>query len=356
MSRYQSPGSLAPERLATKRGKSISPAPSATVRPCTNASTMVRSADKGCESLRSTPRSQCLSRHCAYDDVAHSILSGYMLLMHRAGQKIRAWREAHDPPLSAGEFGERYGAPSAWPSRTVYGWEAKGKIPRAAAQRRLAELGICRPEDWLLPADGPAESTGTREQRSHPFFDIHTHGFVRVATSTPQVRTADVSFNRDAIIAEARRADAAHVDLLIYPELCVSSYAIDDLLMQSALLDAAEAAIGEIIAASAGLSPVLMIGAPLRKDGRISNCALAIADGKLLGAVPKSYLPISREFYEKRWFASVMNIACQYICFVDEDLPFGVDLLFSSNQLPGFKVGIEISEDFWAPNPPSTVA
>ena len=96
---------------------------------------------------------------------------------------------------------------------------------------------------------------------TNPFFDIHTHGFVRAAASTPQVRTADVSFNRDAIVAEARRADAAHVDLLVYPELCVSSYAIDDLLMQSALLDAVEAAIGEIVAASAGLSPVLLIGA-----------------------------------------------------------------------------------------------
>ena len=74
--------------------------------------------------------------------------------MHRAGQKIRAWREAHTPPLSAGEFGDRYGSPGPWPSRTVYGWEAKGKIPRAAAQRRLAELGICQPEDWLLPAEG----------------------------------------------------------------------------------------------------------------------------------------------------------------------------------------------------------
>src|SRR5690606_41535591 len=126
MSRYQSPGSLAPERLATKRGKSISPAPSATVRPCTNASTMVRSADKGCESLRSTPRSQCLSRHCAYDDVAHSILSGYMLLMHRAGQKIRAWRATHDPPLSADQFGARYGATPPCRSRPLYGWEVNG--------------------------------------------------------------------------------------------------------------------------------------------------------------------------------------------------------------------------------------
>lgn len=272
--------------------------------------------------------------------------------MHKAGQKIRAWREAHDPPLSAGEFGERYGAPGPWPSRTVYGWEAKGKIPRAAAQRRLADLGICKPEDWLLPADNI--EAGGRTERAHPFYAMHTHGFVRVATSTPRVRPADVAFNRDGIIAEAKRAHAAHADLLVYPELCVSAYAIDDLHMQSALLDAAETAVGEIVAASAGLSPVLLIGAPLRHDGRLYNCALVVADGKLLGAVPKSYLPNYREFYEKRWFAHGRNIRGRTIRVGDAEVPFGVDLIFASNRIPGFKLAIEICEDFWAPDPPST--
>ena len=78
--------------------------------------------------------------------------------MHRAGQKIREWREAHSPPLSAGEFGETYGAPEKWPSRTVYGWETKGKIPRPSVQKRLAELGICQPSDWIEPADATTDS------------------------------------------------------------------------------------------------------------------------------------------------------------------------------------------------------
>jgi NAD+ synthase (glutamine-hydrolysing) len=273
--------------------------------------------------------------------------------MHKAGQKVRAWRETHDPPLSAGEFGERYGAPAPWPSRTVYGWEAKGKIPRAAAQRRLAELGICRPEDWLLPADAVADG---RRERAHPFYAMHGHGFVRVATSTPRVRGADVAYNTAAIVEEAQRAHAAQVDLLVYPELCVSSYAIDDLHLQSALLDACEAAVGEIAAASAGLTPVLLIGAPLRRNGRLYNCALAIADGRVLGAVPKSYLPNYREFYEKRWFASGIDIRGQSIRVGAAEIPFGVDLVFASNQLPGFKLAIEICEDFWAPNPPTTLA
>jgi NAD+ synthase (glutamine-hydrolysing) len=191
-------------------------------------------------------------------------------------------------------------------------------------------------------------------KREHPFYDMHAHGFVRVATSTPSVRTADVAHNRDAIVAEAERAHEAGVDLVVYPELCVSSYALDDLLMQGALLDAVERAITEIVAASAKLSPVLLIGAPLRHKGRLYNCALAIADGRLLGVVPKSYLPNYREYYEKRWFASGLNVAGQTIRVGEDEVPFGTDLIFASNQLAGFKLFIEICEDYWAPDPPST--
>ena len=190
---------------------------------------------------------------------------------------------------------------------------------------------------------------------SHPFYAMHEHGFVRVATSTPHVRTADVAFNRDAILAEARRAHEAHVDLLVYPELCLSSYAIDDLHLQQAMIEAVEAAIGEIVKASAQLTPVLLIGAALRKNGRLYNCALAIAHGKLLGAVPKSYLPNYREFYEKRWFASGKDIRGQSIRVNGHDVPFGTDLVFASEVLPGFRFFAEICEDFWAATPPSSL-
>jgi NAD+ synthase (glutamine-hydrolysing) len=191
-------------------------------------------------------------------------------------------------------------------------------------------------------------------KQDHPFYAMHGHGFVRAATSTPRVRTADVSCNRDGIIDEARRAHDCHVDLLVYPELCISSYAIDDLHLQSALLDACETAIGEIVSASGGLSPVLLVGAPLRHEGRLYNCALAIADGKLLGVVPKSYLPNYREYYEKRWFASGLNVRGKTLRIGQLEAPFGTDLIFASNRLPGFKLFVEICEDYWAPNPPST--
>jgi NAD+ synthase (glutamine-hydrolysing) len=192
------------------------------------------------------------------------------------------------------------------------------------------------------------------EHRDHPFYSLHTHGLVRVAASTPRVRTADVAYNCAAIIEEAQRAHEAGVDLVIYPELCLSSYAIDDLHMQLALLEAVEARVVEIVAASADLVPLLVIGAPLRHNGKIYNCALAIHRGELLGVVPKSYLPNYREFYEKRWFARGNNIRDMWIDVAGEEVPFGVDLIFAAANLPGFRLGIEICEDYWAPIPPSS--
>ena len=274
--------------------------------------------------------------------------------MHVAGQKIRAWREAHSPPLSAEEFGEQYGEPDPWPSRTVYGWERRGKVARPAVQKRLAELGICKVSDWI--EDVETDASNRAEQRATgSFFSPTTHGLIRVATSTPHVRTADIDYNLAGILEEASRADRACVDLVVFPELCLSSYALDDLHLQQALLEKAEHAIARLVAASERLRPVLLVGAPLRRNGRIYNCALAIAHGKLLGAVPKSYLPNYREFYEKRWFANGRSIQGLTIAVNGEDVPFGTDLIFASRDNAGFKVFVEICEDYWSPNPPSTL-
>jgi NAD+ synthase (glutamine-hydrolysing) len=197
--------------------------------------------------------------------------------------------------------------------------------------------------------------TGNRTGPEH-FHALHRHGFVRVATCTPRVRPADVAFNRDAILDEARRADAAHVDLAVFPELCVSSYAIDDLHLQTALLDAVERAIAEIVAASADLAPVLLIGAPLRHQGRLYNCALVIARGALIGVVPKSFLPNYREYYEKRWFSHGRDVAGATIRVAGSPVPFGTDLIFEAADLPGLVLHAEICEDFWATIPPSSAA
>lgn len=188
------------------------------------------------------------------------------------------------------------------------------------------------------------------------FYSLHRHGFVRVATGTPRVRPADVAYNRDAILELSREADARRVDLLILPELCLSSYAIDDLLHQDALLDAVHDALGTIAQASAALSPLILIGAPLRHLGRLYNCAVAISRGRILGAVPKSYLPNYREFYEMRWFANGRARIGDTIMAAGEMVPFGVDLLFAARELPGFVAHVEICEDVWAPVPPSSYA
>ena len=187
---------------------------------------------------------------------------------------------------------------------------------------------------------------------SHPFFDCHEHGFVRVATATPCTRPADVAYNTKGVLAEAAKANAAYVDLVVYPELCLSSYAIDDLLLQEALLDRVEQAVAEVVAASAAISPVLVVGAPLRRAGKLYNCALVIAGGELLGVVPKSFLPNYREFYEKRYFTSGRDTAELWIEVAGQEVPFGTDLVFAAANLPGFAFGVEICEDFWAPIPP----
>jgi len=191
---------------------------------------------------------------------------------------------------------------------------------------------------------------------THSFFDMHSHGFVRVATATPCSRTADVAFNLAGVLAEAQRAHDQRVDLVVYPELTLSSYAIDDLLLQNALLERVEQALADLVAATADLSPVLIIGAPLRRAGKLYNCAVVIAGGQVLGVVPKSYLPNYREFYEKRHFAHGRGCADLWIAVAGEEVPFGTDLIFSASNLPGFTFGVEICEDFWAPNPPGTLA
>ncbi len=193
-------------------------------------------------------------------------------------------------------------------------------------------------------------------ETSHPFFDMHTHGFVRVATATPCTRTADVAYNTAGVLAEAAKAHGANVDLVVFPELTLSSYAIDDLLLQNALIERVEQALGEVVAASAGLHPVLVLGAPLRRADKLYNCAVVIAGGQILGVVPKSFLPNYREFYEKRHFAHGRGCTDMWIDVAGSEVPFGTDLIFAAANLPGFRFGVEICEDFWAPVPPGMQA
>ncbi|ALN73230.1 NAD(+) synthase [Aureimonas sp. AU20] len=193
----------------------------------------------------------------------------------------------------------------------------------------------------------------TAQRRVERFYSLHEHGFVRVAVATPRVFVADPDANAVEILREAERAVERGVDLVVYPELCLSAYAIDDLHLQDALLDDVERAVGRIAAASAELPSVLLIGAPIRRNGRLYNCGIAISRGAILGVVPKIFLPNYREYYEKRWFASGSGITSSAIDLAGQRVPFGTDLLFAATDLPDFIFHIEVCEDFWSPTPPS---
>ena len=187
-----------------------------------------------------------------------------------------------------------------------------------------------------------------------PFGAIHRHGFVRVAAASPRASTGDVAFNVEETLKLAREADARGVDLAVFPELNLSSYAVDDLFLQDAFLDTVEAGIGRLASESAELKTVLVVGAPVRRNGRLYNCGLAIARGSILGAVPKSFLPNYREYYEKRWFASGADLAGLKTEIAGQTVAFGPDLVFAADDLADFVFHIEICEDYWSPQPPST--
>ena len=199
-----------------------------------------------------------------------------------------------------------------------------------------------------------AKKKSERPQKPAAFGAIHRHGFVRVAAASPRASAGDVAFNVDETLTLAREADARGVDLAVFPELNLSSYAVDDLFLQDAFLDAVEAGIGRLAAESVALATVLLVGAPIRRSGRLYNCALAIARGEILGAVPKTFLPNYREYYEKRWFASGADLAGLKAEIAGQHVPFGTDLIFAAGDLPDFIFHTEICEDYWAPLPPST--
>ncbi len=182
---------------------------------------------------------------------------------------------------------------------------------------------------------------------------LYRHGFLRVGTGVPRGRVADPAFALAEHLALAQQASARGIGVLLYPELGLSSYAIDDLLFQDALLDRVEAAIAEMVDASRDLFPVLVAGAPLRREGQLYNCAVVIHRGAILGVVPKCYPPNYREFYERRHFAPGLGTTGS-IAVAGDEVPFGTDLLFRSGGAVPFTFHVEICEDLWVPLPPST--
>lgn len=194
-----------------------------------------------------------------------------------------------------------------------------------------------------------------KRDKMPPFASIHRHGLVRTAAATPLASSGDIKLNVEQTIGLAKEGAARGCDLIVFPELNISSYAVDDLHLQEAFLDRVEEGLREVCEATAGLAPVLCVGAPLRRNGRLYNCALVISRGRILGVVPKSFLPNYREYYEKRWFASGIGLNGIDIAVAEQSVPFGTDLIFAASDLSDFIFHVEICEDYWAPQPPSTV-
>ncbi len=178
-------------------------------------------------------------------------------------------------------------------------------------------------------------------------------GFIRVACGTPDIRVADCAHNADSIIALAKKAREAGVQLLALPELCITGYTCGDLFLQQTLLEGALEALKKIAKETAKLDMLLFAGLPVIHRSKLYNCAAAICGGEILGFVPKTHLPNYGEFYEKRWFAPAPD-EYDYHDLWDDAVPFCQNQLFSCDTLPGLTVAAEICEDLWAPNPPST--
>jgi NAD+ synthase (glutamine-hydrolysing) len=188
------------------------------------------------------------------------------------------------------------------------------------------------------------------------FFSPYRHEFLRVAACVPRIGVGDPAFNAARTLDLLHQGDAQKIAVMIFPELGISAYAIDDLLFQDALLDRVEVALSELAAASRDLFPIFVVGAPLRRCGQLFNCAVVIYHGTILGAVPKIYLPNYREFYEVRQCTSGADIRNAQVEVAGRSVPFGVDLLFQSHGSVSFTAHIEICEDVWVPQPPSTAA
>jgi NAD+ synthase (glutamine-hydrolysing) len=189
-----------------------------------------------------------------------------------------------------------------------------------------------------------------------PFESLYAHGFLRVAVCTPRIDVARPRFNLEQTLELARLASAAHAAVALFPELGLSAYSNEDLFAQDALLDEVEAALAALVQESSGLFPLLIVGAPLRTEQKLFNCALVIHRGEILGVVPKAYLPNYREFYEKRQFSEAAQALLTGIRLLGHEVPFGNDLLFKASDIADFNLHVEICEDLWVPIPPSSYA
>lgn len=180
------------------------------------------------------------------------------------------------------------------------------------------------------------------------------YGFVKVASAIPAVKVADTKFNLDAITKQIVVAEGQGVEIITFPELCITGYTCQDLFRQQVLLDHAEHSILMLMDLTRQLDIIAIVGAPICAGSLLLNCAVVIQQGKILGIVPKTYLPNYGEFYEKRWFASARDLSPTEIYFAGQHIKVTSEpQIFQAAE--GVKFGIEICEDVWSPTPTSNV-
>ncbi|HEY7311212.1 MAG TPA: NAD(+) synthase [Gemmataceae bacterium] len=184
---------------------------------------------------------------------------------------------------------------------------------------------------------------------------MNPFGFLRVAAATPLVRVADCSFNVQHLLALMRRAESESVNVLVFPELAITGYTCADLFHQPVLQRGAAEALARLAAESARVfSGLAVVGLPFVVEDLVFNCAAVLHRGRVLGMVPKSFLPNYKEFYEARWFAPAIKANRREVVVAGRTVPFGTDRLFAADDEEGPIVGVEICEDLWVPNPPSS--
>ncbi len=212
-----------------------------------------------------------------------------------------------------------------------------------------------------MPPSGSADrlpimTTSTSRASAATFTSAYDHGFARIAACTIPLAIAEPLRNAEAVLAEARSCHDQGVAVAVFPELCLSGYSIEDLFLQDPVLDAVDEAVDAVVRGSVDLLPVIVVGAPLRRNNRLYNTAVVVHRGEILGVVPKSLLPTYREFYERRHFAPGDDMRGSSITVAGREVPFGPDLLFDAEDVPGLVLHVEICEDLWVPVPPSAEA
>ncbi len=182
---------------------------------------------------------------------------------------------------------------------------------------------------------------------------LDQYGLLRLGVATPELKVADIDFNLAEIFTVAEGALEQQCRMVLFPELCLTGYTCADLFFQHQLQQRVDRALLELCRFTASKRMTLIVGAPIPVHGRLFNCAAVISNGEVCGLVPKNYLPNSGEFYEQRWFSSVLETTSHYYRLGEDKIPFGGDLLFRADAAFELLMGIEICEDAWSVVPPS---